>query len=452
MLIYYRLPGVVASFALIYYALVVLAIFRLIPVTLTLAGIAGFVLSVGMAVDANILIFERMKEELRRRQDACRPPSRPASTGPGTRSSTRTCRASSPRRSCTCSGRRRSAASRLVLIIGVLVSMFTAIVVTRTILRVVVRQPWARKASLYGLREERVRGAGRRPGRPAGARRARVFDIIGKRRWFYLFSLIITIPGLIFILLTPFTRRRPAVHDRLHRRHRWDDPLRGSRPSRPTRSRPSSPSRASSATVIRDGDGFIEIRTEQVVGLREAPAPSASPAPAPRRPGARRRRPAAARARVPRPARARARRRPRPPRQPVGRAVAGRLGLAGRIGLARRIGLAGPAATGRQHRAPDRRASSARSRTPSRTSSGRSPSRPALTTIGAVVQQRPDPQALILIVVGSLGILLWITYRFRDVRFGVTALVSLLHDVIVVVGVVRDPRHVLPASRSTPCS
>ena len=65
MLIYYRLTGLIASFALIYYTLVVIAIFRLIPVTLTLAGIAGFVLSVGMAVDANILIFERMKEELR---------------------------------------------------------------------------------------------------------------------------------------------------------------------------------------------------------------------------------------------------------------------------------------------------------------------------------------------------------------------------------------------------
>ncbi len=65
MLIYYRLPGLVADFALLYYAIVVLAVFRLIPVTLTLAGIAGFVLSVGMAVDANILIFERTKEELR---------------------------------------------------------------------------------------------------------------------------------------------------------------------------------------------------------------------------------------------------------------------------------------------------------------------------------------------------------------------------------------------------
>ncbi|HEY7827155.1 MAG TPA: protein translocase subunit SecD, partial [Candidatus Limnocylindrales bacterium] len=65
MMLYYRLPGVLADAALIYYALVVYAIFRFIPVTLTLAGIAGFVLSIGMAVDANILIFERTKEELR---------------------------------------------------------------------------------------------------------------------------------------------------------------------------------------------------------------------------------------------------------------------------------------------------------------------------------------------------------------------------------------------------
>ena len=65
MLVYYRLPGVVACIALIYYAARGYALFRLIPVTLTLAGIAGFVLSVGMAVDANILIFERTKEELR---------------------------------------------------------------------------------------------------------------------------------------------------------------------------------------------------------------------------------------------------------------------------------------------------------------------------------------------------------------------------------------------------
>lgn len=61
----YRLPGVMASLALVIYALISLAIYKLIPVTLTLPGIAGFILSVGMAVDANVLIFERLKEELR---------------------------------------------------------------------------------------------------------------------------------------------------------------------------------------------------------------------------------------------------------------------------------------------------------------------------------------------------------------------------------------------------
>jgi len=65
MLSYYRMAGVVASLALIFYAVVLLALFKLIPVTLTLSHIGGFILSVGMAVDANILIFERMKEEVR---------------------------------------------------------------------------------------------------------------------------------------------------------------------------------------------------------------------------------------------------------------------------------------------------------------------------------------------------------------------------------------------------
>ena len=59
----------------------------------------------------------------------------------------------------------------------------------------------------------------------------------------------------------------------------------------------------------------------------------------------------------------------------------------------------------------------------------------SLTTIGAVVSSDLVSQALLLILVGSIGIMLWITYRFRDVKFGVTALVALLHDVIVVVGV-----------------
>ncbi len=66
MLIYYRLPGFLADVALVLYALANLAIFMAIPITLTLPAITGFLLSTGMAVDANILVFERMKEELRR--------------------------------------------------------------------------------------------------------------------------------------------------------------------------------------------------------------------------------------------------------------------------------------------------------------------------------------------------------------------------------------------------
>ncbi|MFN8636830.1 MAG: protein translocase subunit SecD [Chloroflexota bacterium] len=65
MIMYYRLPGLMATLALCVYTVLTLAIFKLIPVTLTLSGIAGFILSIGMAVDANILIFERMREELR---------------------------------------------------------------------------------------------------------------------------------------------------------------------------------------------------------------------------------------------------------------------------------------------------------------------------------------------------------------------------------------------------
>lgn len=65
MVAYYRLSGLIATVSLVFYLALVLAIFKLLPVTLTLAGLAAFILSVGMAVDANILIFERMKEEIR---------------------------------------------------------------------------------------------------------------------------------------------------------------------------------------------------------------------------------------------------------------------------------------------------------------------------------------------------------------------------------------------------
>ena len=65
MVLYYRFPGLLASAALVVYTIISLAVFKLIPVTMTLAGIGAFVLSIGMAVDANVLVFERLKEEMR---------------------------------------------------------------------------------------------------------------------------------------------------------------------------------------------------------------------------------------------------------------------------------------------------------------------------------------------------------------------------------------------------
>ncbi len=65
MIVWYRLPGVIASVALVIYVLITLALVKVVPITLTASGIAGFILSIGLAVDANVLIFERMKEELK---------------------------------------------------------------------------------------------------------------------------------------------------------------------------------------------------------------------------------------------------------------------------------------------------------------------------------------------------------------------------------------------------
>jgi preprotein translocase subunit SecD len=153
MLINYRLPGVIACIALLFYTLVNYALYRTIPVTLTLAGIAGFVLSVGMAVDANILIFERTKEELRAGKNL------PAAIEAGFDRAWNSILDSNVSTLMTATilwyfGTSTVKGFALVLIIGVLVSMFTAITLSRMMLRWVVRQPWARKAKYYGITEE----------------------------------------------------------------------------------------------------------------------------------------------------------------------------------------------------------------------------------------------------------------------------------------------------------
>lgn len=135
MLVLYGRLGLLASLALVLYTLIVSSLFRLIPITLTLAGIAGFILSIGMAVDANILIFERIREEVRRGR------------APQTALELGFVRAWASIRDSNMASLITSAilyyfgtgivkGFALTLALGVLVSMFSAIVVTRTLLRV----------------------------------------------------------------------------------------------------------------------------------------------------------------------------------------------------------------------------------------------------------------------------------------------------------------------------
>lgn len=135
MVVLYGRLGIIASFALTIYSLIVLALFRLIPVTLTLAGIAGFILSVGIAVDANILIFERMKEEMRRGRTITTSIDQGFSRAwPSIRDSNVSSLITSAILFYFGTGVIRGFAVTLAL--GIIVSMFSAIFVTRTFLQV----------------------------------------------------------------------------------------------------------------------------------------------------------------------------------------------------------------------------------------------------------------------------------------------------------------------------
>ena len=155
MIAYYRLPGVLASLALVFYGALILAIFKLIPVTLTLAGLGGFVLSIGMAVDANVLIFERMKEEFRTGRTFG------AAVEAGFNRAWSAIKDSNVTTFIVCGilfwvGSNLVAGApvkgfAITLAIGVAVSMFTAIVVTRTLLRFFVRSRLTKRTSLFSV-------------------------------------------------------------------------------------------------------------------------------------------------------------------------------------------------------------------------------------------------------------------------------------------------------------
>jgi preprotein translocase subunit SecD len=162
MIIYYRLPGVLSVVALLIYTSITFALFKLIPVTLTLAGIAGFILSIGMAVDANVLIFSRLKEEMRTGRSLS------SAIEAGFDHAWPSIRDSNISSMITAAilywfGRYTGASIitgfALTLFVGVAVSMFTAITVTRTFLRLMVDAGMARHRSWFGVVDEPIPAA-----------------------------------------------------------------------------------------------------------------------------------------------------------------------------------------------------------------------------------------------------------------------------------------------------
>jgi preprotein translocase subunit SecD len=162
MVLYYRVPGILSVVALVIYTILTFALFKIIPVTLTLAGIAGFILSIGMAVDANVLIFARLKEELR----GGRTLSSAIEAGfdhawPSIRDSNISTMITSAILYWfgQYTGATIITGFALTLFVGVAVSMFTAITVTRTFLRLLVGAGMARHRWWFGVERGELRAA-----------------------------------------------------------------------------------------------------------------------------------------------------------------------------------------------------------------------------------------------------------------------------------------------------
>ena len=155
MLAYYRLPGLIADVALIIYSLMLFALFKAIPVTLTLAGIAGFILSIGMAVDANILIFERTKEELRAGRNLF------TAINSGFDRAFTSIFDSNMTTIITCAilyllGTSIVKGFALTLALGVIVSMFSAITITKNFMHLIFGTGELKYPQLFGLRKDEI--------------------------------------------------------------------------------------------------------------------------------------------------------------------------------------------------------------------------------------------------------------------------------------------------------
>lgn len=155
MALYYRAPGLIADIALVLYGIFLFAIFKAVPVTLTLAGIAGFILSIGMAVDANILIFERTKEELRAGRTLF------TAINSGFDRAFTSIFDSNMTTIITCAilyflGTSIVKGFALTLAIGVMVSMFSAITITKNFMHLAFGTGNLKNPAMFGLKPEEI--------------------------------------------------------------------------------------------------------------------------------------------------------------------------------------------------------------------------------------------------------------------------------------------------------
>ncbi len=199
LMVYYRLPGVLSAGALIVYGLVVLSTFKLLPVTLTLSGIAGFILSIGMAVDANVLIFERLKEELRAGR------SLRVAIEAGFNRAWVAIRDSNVSTLITCAilwwfgdklGTPLVTGFAITLAIGIVTSMFSAMFVTRSFLRFFVGS-WAQeKPGVFGV----PKTLADTPQDPTPGRR---INVVNRRFWYFAISGAVILPGIVSLIFPP---------------------------------------------------------------------------------------------------------------------------------------------------------------------------------------------------------------------------------------------------------
>jgi preprotein translocase SecF subunit len=267
-----------------------------------------------------------------------------------------------------------------------------------------------------------------------------VLDIIGKRRWFFLFSGIIVVPGLFFILLGPITGGKAGLQFSIDYTGgtKWE--IRFKDPTvTPAKVKDVIAAQGLESQVQTASDGYLLIRTVPL-GLIEGPAatpvPSSSPvasgSPAPSSGAS----PAASAS-------------PGPSSSPAASSSPGSSSSPGASASAAASASAGAAASASPAASPSPSPSPSPTPIPGgvtrsgeigtlvtalEAALGPIDSQRSLTTVGPVISSELTQQAILLVLIGSLGIMAWMTLLFRDFRFGMTALIALIHDVIVVVG------------------